>query len=691
MNIEVLGSEVINQIAAGEVVERPSHLVKELVENSLDSGATQIEVEIAFGGRQVKIQDNGCGIAHGDLPLALARHATSKIRGFSDLWSLSSYGFRGEALASIAAVSRVKLVSRAEGQEEAYQLESEFGKFEDPLVVGGEQGTTIVIQDLFENVPARLKFLKSDAAESTQIKNVLRAMAMAYPYVAFRVRHNGKLLFYWPACKNRQSRVQQVLEQESMYIGRGTSGRVRAEAVISSPNNTVGTRRQIWMFAQNRWVQNSGMQAAVMDAYRNLLMHGEYPIVALWVDCDPDEIDVNIHPTKSMVRFRQASDSFKSVLRAVRGCLEKAPWVNDLLPQEHLSKGVKTTSPPVFKEVPMRQTKLPDQGEEFLRTQFAQKSFDFGSGAGGETKGSIDSSMESPPSMSVVKEPSQPYSLDRVSSYSNNKFNGGSPHILPEGSSLELFEAPESSSQSLPEKVSESSVERSLPKGEELAIRSVNKEKIEVSQEVVDTSGDQLNSESTHWSRLQVLGQTNLTYIVTQSDHSILFIDQHAAHERVAFERLMRSWINKKFEVQPFLIPEVIRLSEDSIEAILRIKNELSEMGLSIDQMGAEEIRVNSSPSIIKAGALRPVFEKLASDLINKGGSFALEKYVGDLFASMACHSVIRAGQALSHKEMESLLVQMDEFPLSSFCPHGRPVYVEYRFSKLEKDFGRIL
>ena len=193
-----------------------------------------------------------------------------------------------------------------------------------------------------------------------------------------------------------------------------------------------------------------------------------------------------------------------------------------------------------------------------------------------------------------------------------------------------------------------------------------------------------------HWSQLQVLGQANLTYIVTQSDHSVLFVDQHAAHERVVFEKLMRSWSNREMEAQQLLLPETIRLSEDSVQAVLEIKDELSEMGLSIDQMGPEEIGINSTPSIIQPKALSSTFEKLASELIEKGGSFVFEKYIGDLLATMACHSVVRAGQALSCEEMESLLVQMDEFPLSSFCPHGRPVYVEYRFSKLERDFGRI-
>ena len=362
-------TEVVNQIAAGEVVERPSHLVKELVENGLDAGATEVEVEFSFGGKRVRVHDNGCGISQKNLHLALARHATSKIRHFQDIWSLGSYGFRGEALASIAAVSKVRLVSKTAEQKFAYQLNSDFGKLEEPSALGGETGTTIAVSDLFTNVPARLKFLKSDAAESTQIKNVLKAMAMAYHNVSFRIRQNGKLLFYWPTCEDRKSRVEQVLEQETMYVGSGRSGGIRAEAVLSSPNNTVGTRRQICMFAQNRWVQDSGIQAAIMDAYRSLLMHGEYPIVAVWVSCAPDEIDVNIHPTKSQVKFRQASDSFKAVSRAVRGCLERAPWVEDLIPG---------TSQKSENHVDLQQefTEKWDR-PEFHRTQFPQKSFDW--------------------------------------------------------------------------------------------------------------------------------------------------------------------------------------------------------------------------------------------------------------------------------------------------------------------------
>ncbi len=669
MNIEVLSQEVVNQIAAGEVIERPSHLVKELVENSLDAGATEIEIEFAFGGKQVRVHDNGKGISKKDLPLALIRHATSKIRCFPDIWSLNSYGFRGEALASIAAVSKVKLSSKTDLQETAYQLDSHFGKFEEPVAIGGELGTTIGISDLFANIPARLKFLKSETAEGTQIKNVLKAMAMAYPHVNFRVRQNGKLLFYWPTCEDRKTRVQQVLEQEDMYLGQGYSGGIQAEAVVSSPNNTAKTRRQMWMFAQNRWVQDSSIQAATMDAYRSLLMHGEYPIAAVWVTCNPDEVDVNIHPTKSQVKFRQPSDSFKSVLRAVRGCLEKAPWLHKSLgqnlglkkdfSQKNLSQEEKTG------EVSQQVWGYGLKSSDFNKTQFQQKSFDW---------------VKPPPSDSSDHSNSRDSSDSRDSDVPRSP---DMPMLIP------IVKPPPSDSDSCHYggEVRESFQEY-IPTQTETKAQAQTQPKTQTKAQ----AETKIQSEcQNRWSHLQILGQADLTYIVTQSDGSILFVDQHAAHERVAYERLMKSWSMGNFEVQQFLLPETISLSEDLVQTIIEIKDELLNMGLSVEATGPQEISVTSSPSIVKPGALPKVFEQLASEKLEKGGSFAFEKYVRDIFATMACHSVIRAGQALSHEEMASLLVQMDEFPLSSFCPHGRPVYVEYPFSQLEKDFGRVV
>ncbi|MCX7979389.1 MAG: DNA mismatch repair endonuclease MutL, partial [Bdellovibrionaceae bacterium] len=278
MAIHVLPPDVVDQIAAGEVVERPAHMVKELIENSLDAGARRIEVDFSLGGRAVQVRDDGSGIDSEDLAKALDRFATSKIRSADDLWRLKSFGFRGEALASISAVSELTMISRPPGAERAARVKSTFGRRGAVESVGGDPGTTVVVENLFENVPARLKFLKSSAAEHTQIKNTLKALALSHPQVEFRVREEGKLIFaYSPGA--RLQRCEQVLEVKPLYEGSAECDGVKATVIFAAPDQVARSAKNIWIFVQNRWVQDRGLQTAVFEAYRGLLMHGEYPYV----------------------------------------------------------------------------------------------------------------------------------------------------------------------------------------------------------------------------------------------------------------------------------------------------------------------------------------------------------------------------------------------------------------------------
>jgi DNA mismatch repair protein MutL len=317
--IQVLSAEVINQIAAGEVVERPAHLVKELVENSLDAGSTVVQIDVNFGGKFIKISDNGHGIVKEDLALALQRHATSKIKKTNDLWNLSTYGFRGEALASVAAVSKLTL------QSNGFQIKSDFGLISDVMPSSVLAGTHLTVESLFENVPARLKFLKSDSSELAQIRNVIKALALAYPQVEFKLIENGKLDLFF---KSNKDRASQVLGLEKIYTQEFKNQNFTVKAYFSSPHDVQKTSKNIWIFAQKRWIQDRALQTAVMEAYRSLLMHGEYPHVVIDLECTPDVIDVNIHPTKSQVKFQDASEAFRSVHAAVRKGLETAPWIN---------------------------------------------------------------------------------------------------------------------------------------------------------------------------------------------------------------------------------------------------------------------------------------------------------------------------------------------------------------------------
>ncbi len=579
MSIQVLSAEVINQIAAGEVVERPAHLVKELIENSIDAGATELVIETAHGGRFVRVADNGVGIYRDELPKALERHATSKIQVSNDLWNLNTFGFRGEALASIAAVSKFSLQSVQRTEKKASQIQAQFGKVSAVLPSSRSSGTEIKIEDLFENVPARLKFMKSESAESQQIKQIVKAAALAHPQIEFKLIQDGTLQYFFKSAGSLQERAQIVLEKTSLYFTAASRGNFSVEIAFSSPHEVVKTSKQIWIFAQNRFVQDRALQAAVLDAYRSLLMHGEYPLVVVKLKCDPSEIDVNIHPTKSQVKYQDSASAFRCVHGALRAALEQAPWITKPTTTESVSS---TYMEGVTAAVANYSRNLSFQDHSLGMTHFKQKDFSM-----------------------------KPAEVVRTKT-------GG------------------------------------------------------------------------YWADVQILGQANLTYIICQKGDRLIYVDQHAAHERVAFESLMESWNKKKFEVQDYLFPFVIDLSADKVEALLTIQESILELGIKIERLGPISLGITSAPSLIKDSALPPLFEKMAADIIDHGGSYAIEKKVGDIFATMACHSVVRAGQSLSHAQMHELLISMDRFALSSFCPHGRPVSVDTTFMELEKLFGRI-
>lgn len=606
MRIQALPSEVVDQIAAGEVVERPAHLVKELVENALDAGATVIEVEFDQGGRRVRVTDDGRGIPTDELKLALARHATSKIAASDDLWKLRTFGFRGEALASAAAVSRLSIVSRAGAAASAARVISSFGAVSDPEAASGNPGTTVLVEELFGNVPARLKFLKSESAESSQIKNVLKAIALAHPTVEFQVRSKGKVEFAFPRAAGALERARRVLAVERLFEADGEAGGISAHAVFASPHDVTGQSRSVWIFVQGRWVQDRGLQAAVVDAYRGLLMHGEYPIAVIDVRCPPDEIDVNIHPAKSQVKFRDTQSAFRAVHRAVRHGLEAAPW---------LERG--PSSAPV-----------------------SERAVDAFGGVSEAVRAYSTAAIEPATTLAVPR----PMSFDGPG-FDDVRFK-------------------------------QSQFVRSASVASPLA---------------VPLAEAAVRPEPGPWSRLQVLGQAKLTYILAQSGEALVLVDQHAAHERVAYERLMRGWTEGKADRQELLIPLSIPLDAERAEALEGAKMDLERLGVSLEQSGPQSVAIRSKPAAISDEALRSSLTKLASEIVEKGGGFALEKRISDMCATMACHSVVRAGQALSREQMESLLRQMDEFPLSSFCPHGRPVSVEYPFGRLERDFGRIV
>ncbi len=636
-HIQTLTTEVINQISAGEVVERPANMVKELLENSIDAGANKIEVHFSEGGRFVQIKDNGCGIKDSELHLALSPHSTSKIATLKDIWLINSYGFRGEALASIAEVSDLTLVSKPVDQKQAGRLRSAFGKKTSVEHTGSEKGTTVIVKELFQQTPARLKFLKTPASETALIKNTVKAMALVHPQIEFRVLHGNKLLFYWPIVENLQKRVERILSLNNTFYTNTTSGGVNVEAVFCAPNETVATRRQMWFFVGKRWVEDSTIHSAVMSAYRSLLMHGEYPIVVLNLSCPPADLDVNVHPAKSKIRFKNSSIIFRTIHHSLRKVLEKAPWI--------VSENQKPTV--------STEQEISFPGMEFKQTRLQQKHFNSQPGAY-ETDFQEKENFEK-----KLSDFSRPISSKNPSDRPTNLFSQPSTESKDMSSTIQSIKS------------------MNMNQGVVTDVSSV---------EAQERREDQKKN---YWSSLHILSQAHLTYILAQNRSSIIFIDQHAAHERALYEKLMQSWNTGKGEVQNRLVPLALDLEESLVSALLAVQKDLLKMGLEMECSGPEGLVIHSAPAILKDVALQKSLVQLADEIKSLGGSFAIEKKIADLCASMACHSAIRAGQALSKEEMKALLIQMDEFPLSSFCPHGRPVFVNYPLSRLERDFGR--
>lgn len=577
--IQILASDVVDKIAAGEVIDRPAHLIKELVENSIDAGATEIDISFDHGGRSCTVRDNGKGMGASDLKLSVQRHATSKISRSEDLYNLHSFGFRGEALASIAAVSRLKITSRTTMVGLAHSLEVEFGQFKSLVESEAPVGTTVFISDLFESVPARLKFLKSDSAESAHIKSMIKSIGLANPQVQFRVRHHDQLLYFFEKT-DLVSRAEAILEVKPLFLAESSGEIIKVKALWASPQQTLRLNKGISIFVQGRPVTDRAMTAAIMESYRNLLMHGEYPQVVLFIETDPSFVDVNVHPTKSQVKFQNSQAVFRAIVGTLRRAIEQAPWLKS---QEQL-----TVATPQKLNPPEEQTSTSFEFFNRAPVQYREIEFDLG-----KTKSILRDSI--PP----------------------------------------------------------------------------------------------VATEEAHWALMDVKGQLHQTYIVAESREGFFLIDQHAAHERVVFERLMMGFKNKTLARQPYLIPLSIRLSAHLIDELEPYFAQMKELGLSLERSGPESVSVCEKPSLLSDQAVTLAVEEIADQVSSNGGSFAWDRKVGDIFASLACHSVVRAGQTMSVEEMKELLVQMDEFPLSSFCPHGRPVSVKWTFPELERLFGR--
>jgi DNA mismatch repair protein MutL len=556
MTIKVLEPEVVSKIAAGEVVERPASVVKELIENSLDAGASQIAVETQGGGVElIKVSDSGAGIPASELELAFHRYATSKIGDLSDLEKISSLGFRGEALPSIAAVAEVEILTQPSSETIGSYLHLRKGEVVRKESQARPQGTTVTMHRLFRYFPARLKFLKSVNTENSHIANLVSQYALAFPEVKFslvldkrpslRTMGNGDLReviseIYGSEVAQRMLRLEQK------------DGPAKVSGLISPPSLARSNRNYLSFFVNRRWVRSPLLTRATEEAYRGLLMDGQHPIAVINISLPTQELDVNIHPAKAQIKFCHEQAVFSSVQKAIEEALARTPIASS-------------------KAVPF----------------------------------SVSSGQWQSPRMIMDNEPA---------------------FIVAQLPTMEL-------------------------------------------------------------PVLRVLGQLANTYIIAEGPNGLYLIDQHAAHERILYDRISEQWAQKEVEVQGLLQPITIELSPREEETLKSSKEFLTEFGFTIEPFGNRSYVIRAIPSLMARANIIEIISALLDNLASKQSPNPWEEKIAQ---SLACHGAIRAGQQLSDEEMRELIKQLEQTKQPRTCPHGRPTMIHLSSHQLEREFGRI-
>ena len=595
--IRQLDEAAINRIAAGEVLERPASAVKELVENSIDAGAHRIEVVIADGGKTlIRVTDDGCGMTPADLPLALSRHATSKIDG-SDLLNIRSFGFRGEALPSLGAVGRLSITSRAHG-EDAAQINVSGGQASAVRPAALSGGTVIELRDMFYATPARLKFLRTDRAEAQAVTDVVKRLAMAEPFVSFILRDasggDPRIVFRADAetgdlFNALHGRLRTVLgndfAENALRLDAERDG-FHLTGFAALPTYSRGAAVAQYLFVNGRPVRDKMLLGALRAAYMDVLSRDRHPVAALFVDCDPTLVDVNVHPAKSEVRFRDPGTVRGLLISAIRHALAEAG--------HRASSTVANATLGAFRPEPAPATSAP-RIYQMDRPSFSARSMTFQAQAPGFAEA---------PSARV-----EPV-LDEAED----------PADLPLGAAR---------------------------------------------------------------------AQVHENYIIAQTANGMVIVDQHAAHERLVYEKLKAQMAENGVAAQALLIPEIIELASDEAAHLLEIADDLARLGLTIEPFGGGAIAVRETPAILGEVNAEAMIRDILDELADQGDSTTVKAKIEAILSHVACHGSIRSGRRMQAAEMNALLREMEATPLSGQCNHGRPTYVELKLSDIERLFGR--
>ncbi len=631
--INVLPKEIYQLIAAGEVVERPSSVVKEMIENSLDAGAKNITLEIKNGGSTyIRITDDGCGIERDDVRKVFISHATSKISKKDDLNSIATLGFRGEAMASISAVSKVELLTKAENEEIGTRYEIAGGEeleFDD---AGCPNGTTIVVRDIFFNTPARMKFLKKDVTEGNQVAGIVDRMAISHPEISFRFIRDGKQVLITSGNGDLKSTVYSVLGKEmsdSLMSVDYSFNDMRITGFVSKPTASRKSRAGQYFYINNRIVKSKTAMAALEQAYKNTIMVGRFPACVLNIELNPAQVDVNVHPAKTEVRFANEKPIFDLVYYAVKTAIENDRTVKEV----------------EFKENPIYRQESKNVYQNNDNKSFQAK-FDF------------FKKKDEPPSQQVIK-------------------------TKPRENFWQV-EAPKPEYKIARDEKPKARVDIEYEEPEEISTaKSEDAPKERDIEKVVIT--DEKDNEN-FIPNFKLIGEAFKTYLIVEIENELYFIDKHAAHERMNFERFKAQ---ATVETQMLLAPVVVNLTKDEFIAISENVELIKKCGFELEEFGESQIIVRAIPSLVDGDSVKDLMLEIAQKLLEHKTDILPDK-IDWIYHSASCRGAVKAGDYTSRQEQEMFVKKLLSMPNIRFCPHGRPVFIKMSKYDIEKQFGRV-
>jgi len=659
--IAVLSPELASRIAAGEVVERPASVAKELIENALDAGATRIEVTVEGGGiGLIEVADDGRGMAPEDARLSIERHATSKLRRFSDLDELGSYGFRGEALPSIASVSRFTLRTRTADSDEALELITEGASEPRVRPAAGPVGTTVRVADLFYNVPARRKFLRSTGTEAGHVGDVVLDAALCRPDVAFTLVRDGRQVRSWSRARDREERVRQLLGEEELIECRGERGPLTVLALLSRPERARQGATGLKVLVNGRPVRDRGLAGTIAHAYGSVLERGRYPRGVVYLELPQRLVDVNVHPQKTEVRFadpRAVSDAVHGIVARELGReLSGAPALRRPGTPAVLSGPSMPRQLPEDDRPELWRRKRPPQVVPLLVQDSAHAGIRGGPPAPGV----------SPPSASPASPRTSPLELRHPAA------------LRPTNTSTDVASTDVASTD-----VAQADVASAVLTAADVTDRT--------SPALTPPPAPARTSDQharTAWKRLRFLAQVRETYLICEGAEGLYVLDQHAAAERVVFSKLRAQYLARNVAAQTLLFPVTVEVTPTESDVLAHHGEQIAALGLDVRVRTPEAVSIHAVPKLLQSGSPERMLRDLLVEL-TRAGERAFSDAVDKALATMACHAAVRAGDPLGVSEAAALLAALDEADFAAYCPHGRPIVTFTSWEELERKVGR--